>query len=37
LKIVEGIPIGMNIGGDAPTRAVIRELLHLPPESTSQR
>jgi ankyrin repeat protein len=37
LKIVEGIPIGMNIAGDAPTRAVIRELLHLPPESASQR
>lgn len=30
LKIVEGIPIGMNIAGDAPTRAVIRELLGLP-------
>ena len=37
LKIVEGIPIGMNIAGDAPTRAVIRELLHLSPGSASQR
>jgi ankyrin repeat protein len=32
LKIVEGIPIGMNIAGDAPTRAVIRQLMGLPPE-----
>jgi len=27
LKIVEGIPVGMNIAGDEPTREVIRELL----------
>jgi hypothetical protein len=27
LKIVEGIPVGMNIAGHEPTRAVIRELL----------
>ena len=27
LKIVQGIPIGMNIAGDAPTRAAIQELL----------
>ena len=27
LKIVEGIPVGMNIAGDEPTRLVIRELL----------
>jgi ankyrin repeat protein len=27
LKIVEGIPVGMNIAGDEPTRTVIRELL----------
>jgi len=27
LKIVEGIPVGMNIAGDEPTRQVIRELL----------
>jgi ankyrin repeat protein len=27
LKIVEGIPVGMNIAGDEPTRRVIRELL----------
>ena len=27
LKIVEGIPVGMNIAGDEPTRIVIRELL----------
>ena len=33
LKIVEGIPIGMNIAGDAPTRAVIRQLMGLGPES----
>lgn len=32
LKIVEGIPVGMNIAGDAPTRAVIRKLMGLPPE-----
>jgi ankyrin repeat protein len=32
LKIVEGIPIGMNIAGDAPTRAVVRQLMGLPPE-----
>jgi ankyrin repeat protein len=32
LKIVEGIPVGMNIAGDAPTRAVIRQLMGLPPE-----
>jgi ankyrin repeat protein len=32
LKIVEGIPVGMNIAGDAPTRAVIRRLMGLPPE-----
>jgi len=37
LKIVEGIPIGMNIAGDAPTRAVIRELLQLPPETVTLR
>jgi hypothetical protein len=37
LKIVEGIPIGMNIAGDAPTRAVIRELQHLPPETATLR
>jgi hypothetical protein len=24
---VEGIPVGMNIAGDEPTRQVIRELL----------
>jgi len=28
LKIVQGIPIGMNIAGDAPTRAAILELLN---------
>jgi ankyrin repeat protein len=28
LKIVEGIPVGMNIAGDEPTRLVIRELLN---------
>jgi ankyrin repeat protein len=27
LRITEGIPVGMNIAGHAPTRAVIRELL----------
>jgi hypothetical protein len=27
LKIVEGIPVGMNIAGDAATRSVIQELL----------
>jgi ankyrin repeat protein len=27
LKIVEGIPVGMNIAGDEPTRIVIRDLL----------
>ena len=27
LKIVQGIPIGMNIAGDGPTRAAIEELL----------
>jgi len=27
LRITEGIPVGMNIAGDAPTRAAIRELL----------
>ena len=27
LKIVEGIPVGMNIAGDEPTRLVIHELL----------
>jgi len=27
LKIVEGIPIGMNIAGDAATRAAIQQLL----------
>jgi ankyrin repeat protein len=32
LKIVEGIPVGMNIAGDAPTRAVVRRLMGLPPE-----
>jgi uncharacterized protein len=32
LKIVEGIPVGMNIAGDAPTRAVIRKLMGLPAE-----
>jgi ankyrin repeat protein len=30
LKIVQGIPIGMNIAGDAPTRAAIEELLNGP-------
>lgn len=33
LKIVEGIPVGMNIAGDEPTRIVIRELL----EAASKR
>jgi uncharacterized protein len=33
LKIVEGIPVGMNIAGDEATRTVIRELL----ESASKR
>jgi uncharacterized protein len=28
LKIVQGIPIGMNIAGDAPTRAAILELMN---------
>jgi uncharacterized protein len=32
LKIVEGIPVGMNIAGDAPTRALIRKLMGLSPE-----
>jgi len=32
LKIVEGIPVGMNIAGDAPTRAIIRKLMGLPAE-----
>ena len=27
LRITQGIPVGMNIAGDAPTRAVIEELL----------
>ena len=27
LRITQGIPVGMNIAGDAPTRAVIQELL----------
>jgi ankyrin repeat protein len=27
LRITEGIPVGMNIAGDAPTRAAIQELL----------
>jgi hypothetical protein len=27
LKIVEGIPIAMNVAGDEATRIVIRELL----------
>jgi uncharacterized protein len=27
LRITEGIPVGMNIAGDAPTRAVLRALL----------
>jgi ankyrin repeat protein len=29
LRITEGIPVGMNIAGDAATRAVLRELLGL--------
>jgi ankyrin repeat protein len=29
LKIVEGIPVGMNIAGDEATRVVIRELLNV--------
>ena len=29
LRITEGIPVGMNIAGDAPTRAILRELLGL--------
>jgi len=37
LRITEGIPVGMNIAGDAPTRAVIRELLNLPPDTASSR
>jgi hypothetical protein len=32
LRIVEGIPVGMNIAGHAATRAVIRELLAAPAE-----
>jgi uncharacterized protein len=32
LRIVEGIPIGMNIAGHAATRAVIRQLMGLGPE-----
>jgi uncharacterized protein len=32
LRIVEGIPVGMNIAGDAPTRAIIRKLMGLPAE-----
>ena len=34
LKIVQGIPIGMNIAGDAPTRAAIQELLNGKPQET---
>jgi ankyrin repeat protein len=32
LRIVEGIPVGMNIAGHAETRAIIRKLMGLPPE-----
>jgi hypothetical protein len=28
LRIVEGIPVGMNIAGDAATRTAIREIMN---------